>query len=326
MQARKPSLLQHPKGNDKKRIRLGVYLVCVIMASFFWLMIKMSQEYTIKFTIPIEFTDVPAEYTVGGSSVDNIETYVTAPGFVLFALRYGKLIKTVEISLKTVPYRKINQTEYFISSGVLKELIANGVGLSEDNFRLDDDQLVFRLEKLSTATVAVKAVTDISYRQQFGSFGVIGIEPAMVTVFGPSEVLDTLQSVYTKTIAGTDIHQTIITSVSLNLPGGLIQTNTGEVKVTIPVEQFTESSILVNISVPEYVRRIKTFPDKAEVFFLVPMKEFMKIHPDLFHILLDTSGLAHRKQLLQIVLEKHPEQVIVTQIQPSGVEYLFVDK
>lgn len=326
MQARKPSILQQPKGNDKKRIRLGVYIVCVVLASFFWLMIKLSQEYTVKLTVPIEFTDVPAEYTVGGAAVDKIDTYVSAPGFVLFALRYGKLVKTVKISLKTVAYRKINQTDYFISSGILKELIANGVGLSEDNFRLEDDQLMFKLERLSTATVEVEAFTDINYRQQFGNFGTIKIEPATVTVFGPSEVLDTVRKVYTKRISGTDIHQTMVTNVPLNLSGGLLQSNTSEVTVTIPVEQFTESSILVNISVPEHLRKLKTFPDKAEVFFLVPMKEFMKIHPDLFRIVLDTTGLAQRRQLLQIKLEKQPDQVIVRQIHPSGVEYLFVDK
>jgi hypothetical protein len=326
MLTKKPTTTTDGKENDKRRIRVVIYFICVLLSAFFWLMIKLSQDYTINIRVPVVFTGIPAEYTVSGQKVNTLHATVNERGFVLLRLHYAKMIKPVEISLTTVPYRKINQNEYFISSGNLKVLLAAALGLDEINIGMKEDQLSFRLDNLATAVVKIVPDIQLSYRQQYGQFGNIELEPKTITVYGPSTVIDTLKQVYTSAISGSDIHESLTVSVAVNLLNGVLQSKTSNVNVTIPVEQFTESSLLVNISIPDYAQKLKTFPDKAEVFYLVPMKEFMRIQPSLFSIVLDTMGLSQRKQLLNIRLDKFPEQVHIRQIQPTSVEYILVDK
>jgi hypothetical protein len=326
MQTKKPTSPKEGKENDKRRIRVVIYFICVLLSTFFWLMIKLSQDYTIGIDVPVVFTGIPAEYAVSGQNVKTLHATVSDRGFELLRMYYTKTIDPVEISLKTVPYRKINQNEYFISSGNLKVLLAAHFGISENGIGMKDDQLSFRLDNLSTTVVNVIPDIQLSFRQQYGVFGAIDIEPKTLTVYGPASVMDTLKQIYTTTIIGTDVHETIKVSVVPELLGGLLQSKTNQVQVTIPVEQYTESSLLVNISIPEYARQLKTFPDKAEVFYLVPMKEFMKIQPSLFNIVLDTLGLYERRQLLNIRLDKSPQQIQIRHIHPIAVEYILVDK
>lgn len=312
--------------SEKRRIRLGIYAICVAFSALFWFLIKMSQDYTINVRVPISFTDIPTEKTIGDRAEKDIEITVTSNGFLLFRFVYFKQISPLEISLKTTPYRKINQTDFFISSGNAKALVADYMGLSESSFMIEENQLQFRLDNLLSKEVKVIPTTNLSFRQQYGIYGSIRVDPSKIKIYAAKEIIDTIQAVYTSVITASDVHKEMTFTAEIDYAERFYKPDIESVEVTVPVEQFTESSLLVKIDVPgKKDNLIKLFPDKAEVFYIVPLKDFMKIQPDLFSVVLDTTGLYSKSAFLDIVLIKQPEQVRVTRIHPSQVEYILVD-
>jgi hypothetical protein len=311
--------------SEKRRIRLGVYAICVAFSALFWFLIKMSQDYTINVRVPITFIDIPTEKTIGDRAEKDIEITVTSNGFLLFRFEYFKQIAPLEISLESTPYRKINQTDFFISTGNVKALVADYMGLSESSFSIDENQLQFRLENLLSKEVAVIPTMDFQFRQQFGIYGTIKVEPATIKIYGSKENIDTIQAVYTSLITASDVHKEMTFTAEIDYAERFYKPDIESVEVTVPIEQFTESSLLVRIDFPGKNNLIKLFPDKAEVFYVVPLKEFMKIQPALFSVVVDTTGLFEKRAFLNIGLDKQPEQVRVTRIHPSQVEYILVD-
>ncbi|MBU1010877.1 MAG: YbbR-like domain-containing protein [Bacteroidetes bacterium] len=321
----KTSTNGHQTISDKKRFRLGIYFLCVVFSSFLWLLIKMSQDYTIGLTLPIRITDIPTEKVIGGQAEKDINISCTSNGFNLFRIKYLQKSKQINVSLDEIPFRQINQVDYYISMGNLKGLLSEKLGLNESGISITDDQLQFRLENLASKEVVVQADATLSFRQQFGLYGTIVINPPKVTLFGPQEVLDTIDTVRTATVVLNDLYKNTNITTTIDPGTARLKAQTNKITLSIPVEQFTETSLLVDITVPRIDQHLKTFPDKAEVFFLVPMKDFMKIQPDSFVLSLDTTGLARRSPLLRVQLLKFPELLKIIRLQPSEVEYLLVN-
>jgi hypothetical protein len=97
------------------------------------------------------------------------------------------------------------------------------------------------------------------------------------------------------------------------------------VNVFVPVEKFTEASLLLPIDLnmfPEY--HLRTFPDKAKIIFRVAMKDYKKIDPAMFAITVDPVGITTGASKLDIVVHKYPYFISDIVIDPKSVEYILL--
>lgn len=310
--------------NEKKRRRFFVFLFFVFLATLFWLLIKLSDDFTVQDSYEIVFVDLPADKWMPAPRSQKLKLSVTSTGFnILENSILRNKNKKVLLSLKQVVYRKQNHNTYFISAQNLREELADKLNVDASDIVFNEDEIYITLEDLQSKTVPVALQQQLVFRPEYELYGKIKLTPKVVKVFGPQAVLDTLKIVYTKPYVKSDIFESISDSIPLDLQKWQLTSTTDTIHVELEVERFTEASVTIPIILPAKPN-LRLFPDQTRVFYLVAMRDFQKIDEKSFVISIDTNGLHDRSQFLNIKVLNQPEQVRVSRTLPEQVEYLIL--
>ena len=130
-------------------------------------------------------------------------------------------------------------------------------------------------------------VADISISSEpgFQLSDTVTVTPATVRVYAGSSVLDTLHVLKTYPVKLKKITGTRELTLRLRkIPG--VRMDEDEVKVTIPVEEFTEKRLAIPVSCPDLPPdyTLYTFPATVEVICSLPLSRFRELTEADFEI------------------------------------------
>lgn len=309
--------------DNKNRRSVLTFLVFFILSSVFWLLIKLSENYTTQAIFHVAFEEVPAEKWVKDENLQ-VKLSLNTDGFHTLKLTMIREAKrTVTLPLNEVPYRLENGTTYSFGSQYVAEQIANRLDISASDITMNEAKIYFNMEPLISKVVPVELQSDIKTARQYGVYGIPILDPAMVTVFGPKDVIDTVRTVKTELLTQTNATESFSATVPLLLTEGQIQCATKEVMATIRVEKFTETEIEVPFAMPDSLR-VRFFPEAMTVKCLVAIKDFGNLSPDDFSAIFDAQQFKDRQPLLDVRLAAWPQNVQVLEAKPEKVEYIIV--
>ena len=301
------------------------FLVCLLISTGLWLLIKLSEEFDTQNSFEIKLVDVPTSQMLTDNEQLTVKFSLHANGFETLGsklLADSKRIAT--ISLSKIPYRVENGSTYSFNSQYVAEQIANILDVSASDITMNEDKVYFEMEEMKSKVVPVVLQSDIHTQQRFDIYGLPIIEPAIVTVYGPMNVLDTVESVSTQLLSRSGVNGNIVEQVGLDLCDGLLHCDVTEVTVNIEVLQFTEQELVVPISVPDSLK-MRLFPETVKVKFIVAMKDYPSMKADMFHVGINPSQIDGGSALLDLKLDGRPENVELISVDPQRVEYLIVE-
>lgn len=310
------------KDNKNKRSLL-TFLVFLVLSSALWLLIKLSEDYTTQTLFHVAFEEVPAEKWVKEENLQ-VKLSLNTDGFHTLKLSMIREAKRkVTLPLSEVPYRLENGTTYSFGSQYVAEQIANLLDINASDITMNEAKIYFNMEPLMSKVVPVELRSDIKTARQYGVYGIPILDPAMVTVFGPKDVIDTVRTVKTELLAQANATESFSATVPLLLTEGQIQCATKTVKAAIRVEKFTETEIMVPIEAPDSLR-VRFFPEAMTVKCLVAIKDYGSLVPDDFSAVFDARQFEDRQPLLDVRLAAWPQNVQVLEAKPEKVEYIIV--
>ena len=307
----------------KDKHSIFTFLVFLVISTAAWFMVKLSEDYTTQVVFRLKIEDVPADKWIS-SNEQIVKLSMTTDGFN--TLKYRMIRDTrrsVSFSLEEVPYHLESGTTYSFSSLYVTERIADFLDINAADLTMNDDKVYFNLEPLMSKVVPIVLRSDIHPQRQFGVYGIPILDPSSVTVFGPTDVLDTLRSVNTEELIKQNVSESFTESLPLDLLDGRIQSNTKTVKVIVQVEKFTETDVKVPIKVSG-APNMRFFPEVMMVKCLVDIKDYSSINTDDFRVEIDTAQLHALQPLLDVRLKSWPQYVQVLSSSPDKVEYLIV--
>jgi len=239
---------------------------------------------------------------------------------------YFKKKKPLVIDLQNVQIYNIGSGfGYYILSSSLLNQIRNQNEMPNSISKISPDTLFLNLEKTISKEVDVLLNMDIIPKQQHYVYGKITQSMQKITISGPPSLIDSLNSISTEYIKLINIQSDQLFGLKLINPyrESQVHLSADSVQVQIPIEQFTESSLIIPIQIFEKNDlRIKLFPETVTVRFLVALKDFERITPDLFSAVIhyDEQSLNSQK----IELERYPTFIKIIDFQPKSVEYLIL--
>lgn len=299
------------------------FLVFLVISTAAWFLVKLSEGYTTQTSFRLQLAEAPADQWVS-SDEQSVKMSLNVDGFHI--LRY-KMIREpkrfVTVNLSEVQYRQESGDTYSFSSQYVAEKIANRLGINSSDITMNDAKVFFTMSPLKSKVVPIVLRSDIKTQRQFGLYGIPTLEPASVTIYGPDEVIDTVRSVRTALLARTNVSEGFSESVELDLLGGMIRSNTTEVKATFEVDKFTEMDVEVPIRVAGNPK-LRFFPETMSVKCLVAMRDYASITPESFTVAVDRQQLEAMQPLLDVSLASWPPTVQVLSARPDKVEYLIV--
>lgn len=310
--------------------KMTVFVICVAISTLIWFLIKLSDVYNSEISFPVKYIN-PPQGKILVNEVDSIITLnIQDKGYTIAALRYLRRSTPFEVDMSKLRlHRKGRQYESRINTLTWVQSLANEYGFEGEIFYIYPDTINFLFESEATGKIPVRPNVKINLKKQYFLYDSIHTEPSEVSINGLSNEIDTISFIETEQIEFKNLDNTVNVMVKLIKPDvpGNITTNPEEVKLIINVEKFTESEISVPITEKNNTEklRLKLFPESVKITYLVSLKDFKKITPDMFSCTVDLLNVNENTNTkIPVITNSYPRFVKIVRLQPSEVDYLIL--
>lgn len=303
--------------------RFSGIMAFIIVSASLWLIIKLSDTYTVTVPFAIHYVDIPASQLIQDNGQE-VSATVTTSGFNLLNYYFAKKQnRKIELSLKDIKYKKVEANNYSFSSRHIVEKIAEFLYLSTSDVIFNDDIQYFTMSRLASKKVKIVPKTNITFGKQFNFYGEPIASPDSVTIYGSVEDVNNTKEVYTRVITRKNVNQNIETKAKIDLNERL-KSDIDEIEVSINVEKYTEAEMVVPVTVPDEMK-MHLYPNKVNVRYIVAMKDYAIINSLSFMALVDTTDMFF-KDALPVNLVLYPNNTQIIGINPKEVEYIIVQQ
>lgn len=257
---------------------------------------------------------------------------INGNGFALLAYIWSSDNKELEVDLSH--YRVYSGEEedegYIVTRNLVLEIARQFDGQTKV-LEIRPDTLFLSFSDRTTKMLPIKLRHNLTFKTQFKMDGDPKLEPDAVKVSGPASMMDTMRFVTTEELAQSEIAVEFSRDVnfSAKLSSRHFSIEPSKVKVTIPVDEFTEGEMMVPLSISNIPEGFtaKTFPDSVKVKYQVGLTRFNQVLPTQFRAnveLPDPTEFASRAKL-RVTMINQPPIIEIIRIEPERVEY-FVRK
>lgn len=211
----------------------NIILIAVLFSAILWISITLSDEYYSTYKVPLRVIDAPTGYTVASELPSDILIKIKGIGWRLTGLSLGS-------------ESHFNVSAKNDSGKILSNLFANIVEnqwLSSDISVIDisPDTVSFIIERIINKKVPVKPELDITFKPGFGLGSKLTVNPDTVTVFGPKNIINSLEEIRTSPIELTRLDTR--TKVKAGFNNNKIRTDISSVEVLLDVQRIVDKTI-----------------------------------------------------------------------------------
>jgi hypothetical protein len=312
--------------DDRFRYKLYVFLVCLGISIFLWFLIALSNESVSTLEYPIRYTNMPENMMMVNHPDSTLTFRVASGGFEMITLKYLSRRKPIEIDLNNLNLEEKSgfYTATFSTSRLSKELLAKNK-FSEELVSISPENLYFRFEPLVGKKVPVKPIVTLSFQGLYRLSDSIQSKPDSVLVVGAKQILDQIRFVETKDKTVRNISGPMKVMADLMTPelNGQLKVVPQQVELTIHAEQFTEATIELQVETEQNNIRVKTFPERVKVTYLVALKNYNRIDKGMFRAIVSIPQDQNISQVPVNIVAK-PSFTEITKIEPGQVEFLVL--
>lgn len=305
-----------------KRGPLKTFLFFLGFSTVIWIFVQFSKQYVEPIAFPLEFINIPKDKIIDKNDPESLTVRVRDNGFKI--ARYKLFPPVMEID---VSQTRIEDNSLIYNLEQEKATILAQLGLNYENTTFLHPELIINFEQKAVKTVNVVSKIELGFAVGYSALEDLRLVPDTVRVSGPQSVLDTLEEVSTLPLRINNISNDLKGTVKLQTRG--LETITffqNEVNFSLRTDKFTEGKAVIPIeliNVPnEY--NVVIFPKELVVYYQVSLKDFDKIKPTSFKVVVDFKNTLPRDGfLLAQVVQKPP---LVNNVRLSENKIQFVVK
>lgn len=304
-----------------ERKRFLVLITCLVCAIAAWLFMSLNNKYVYTAKTQLIYKDEPEKKAFKPLQPDVVDLQVEGTGWQLLFSRLRINPQSITVSLE-----KLNAHPYILLSSQLPQ-INKQLESSQKVISVKPDTLYFDFSKRSTKRVKLKLLSDLSFIKQFGVSSEIQLTPAYVNISGPQEELAKINEWYTDTLKLGGLQQSAAARIAIKKPNtNSLNVYPSSVGVKIPVDEFTEKTVEVNLKVINNndFYDVKLYPKKVAVTFMVALSSYQEVDEDFIEAAVDMNEwkrLDHHK--LTVKLTRFPTYCKLVKILPAKVNFII---
>lgn len=230
--------------------------VIALLSIVFWGAVALSQEYITTIKVRIVFTDLPKNYSIGYSSLEESYLQVKGKGWELAKLTMSS-VEDFYVSAHRKPGRhKIDLSDFIKSNQWLFP--------TSQVIQISPSQIEFDVDRVSSKIVKISKSIPISFKNGYDATSEIKLEPEFVEITGSSILLQKIDSVKVAADEFTEISETVSMNLHIEEISG-VQFSVNHVKFDLEVQKIVDKGFA---QVPVIVKNV---PDGKELI-LYPAK------------------------------------------------------
>ena len=301
-----------------------IFIFFLLLSFVFWFMEVLQEDYEQRIVFPVRYKNVPVEWVLSEQTPKNISVLIKEKGANLLYYFWSPRFRSVDVSVSDLP--RSSDSTLQISNRMLESELAKQLMASASIISFQPREIVLLYDTLCNRLVPVAPQVSVAMRQGFQQSDSIIVSPSKALLYGSSRILETLKEVKTKPLTLDDVSTTKEMTAQLVLPPG-VKAEIETVKVTIPVEEFTEKKIHLPVQcldIPaNYVLRI--FPSSVEVTCNVPLSQFRELTDDKIEIVIPFAGFTENQATgkIPVRLTRKPGYVTNHVVVPNELEFII---
>lgn len=309
------------KLSTTERRRLSAFLTCLLLAVFAWVFTTLSNKYNFTVQEVLVYKNVPQKRAFHSLQADTINATIQGTGWQMLFSKINNESKTVNVDLRT-----LDSKDYVVLSSQLKQINAKKE-VDQQIVSFNPDTLYFDFSDRAVKRVPVKLVSGLKYSHQFAQSNDVSIRPDYVTLSGPGSQVAKIKSWNTDSLVMDSVNETVRTVVDLQpVKEGNISIYPKSVQVTVPVDEFTEKTVLLPVKLinNNNYYNVKVFPQKVRVTFTTSLRKYAQMDEDFFEASADLDlWREHNYSTLPVKLTRLPSYCKIVKIEPQNIDFII---
>lgn len=299
-----------------------LFLFFVFIASAFWTLQTLNEEYETDISIPLRFKNVPENVVFTSDIPQNLNLKLEDKGTVLVKYMLGQSL--MPLTLDFDEYSQKGNHVRLLTSELSKKILSQLVTSTRIK-ETTPDTLEIIYTQGEGKKVPVRIQGHATAERQYYITGK-EITPDSVMVYAPQSQLNTINAAYTQAADLTGIADT--TSFTLPLtPVKGAKFTPSQVNVRFYADILTEKTVSVPITGLHFPaeKQLKTFPAKVNITFQVGMQQFKDITAEDFTVGVTYESLQSTPSSdhCQLQLIDVPAGISHVRLTPTTAEYLI---
>jgi YbbR domain-containing protein len=309
------------KLSTTERRRFSAFFTCLVLAVFAWIFTALSNSYNFTVKEVLSYKNTPQKRAFHSLQPDTVNTTMQGTGWQMFFSKMKNENKVIGVDLRT-----LDNKDFVVLSSQLKQ-INDSKEFDEQVVSFSPDTLYFDFSDRAVKKVPVRLLTGIKYQHQFAQSNDISISPSYVTLNGPGNVIDKIKTWNTDSLILDSVNETIKTRIDFQpVKEGNISIYPKSVEVVIPVDEFTEKTVLIPVKLlnNHNYYKVKLFPQKVKVTFTTSLSKYAETDEDFFEASADLSlWQDNGYNTLPVKLTRVPAYCKIIKIEPQNVDFII---
>ncbi len=308
------------KLSASERRRLSAFFTCLILAAVAWVFTTLSNSYNFTVKEVLTYKNTPQKRAFHSLQPDTINATIQGTGWDMLFSKMNFENRKITVDLHT-----LDSKDYVVLSSQLKE-INERKDFDNQIIGFNPDTLYFDFSNRAVKRVPIRLVSNINYQQQYAQSSDVVIKPSYVTLSGPGNALEHIESWDTDSLTADSVNETVRTNVNLQpSKEGNVNIYPKSVHVVVPVDEFTEKEIYIPVKLVnnhDYYK-VKIFPLKVKVTFTTSLNRFAQMDEDLFEATADLNLWKDRSySSLPVKLSRRPAYCKIVKIEPQNIDFI----
>ncbi len=307
--------------------KLVIYLVCLLLSCLLWVLITLSEKYETDIVFPVIYNGIPKSKVVANHLPETITAKVNAVGFSLIWYKLKGSGQTLTLEIPPSKLRETNGAYYTLTNNRLEKISAQ-LGDKIKVLRISPDTIYIDFAEKMKRKLRVKPALTMTLQKQYGLSDSIKTDPEFVNVVGPKSIVEKMQFAETETTNIKDADEKKVITLGFKKPDNseAVSFSPETVKLIVPVEKYTEGSKEIVVAVRNLPKgsRLRVYPEKVKVTYLVGLSMYDKVDASLFTVGFNYKNLPKGKSnKVKVELLNAPAFVNSVKVEPVSVEYII---
>ena len=305
-------------------IKKYIYIILFFFVSFsFWILTKLSEDYSSKLTLEIDIINTPDDYIVKKQNINSILVFIKASGFELF---YNKLFQNkliVDLEEEKIVDDKI-VIDYNENKFKLKETLNSNIDISN----VFPDQIVIELEQVVNKFVPIVLENELKIKSGYGLRSPVDLSPDSIQVSGPLKEISKISYVSALIDADLNIENDYTADYEI-VRDKKISYEFSSGKAVIYVDRYSEKTIKIPIlvrGIPDSLD-LRLYPNEVDISFQSSIKRLKNISEKDFIVSVSfDSEIKNLSKDLDVSIDSFPSSLKNLKISHKKVEFLIKNK
>ena len=307
--------------------KLSVFIICLVIATFFWLLNQLTKDYHITVNVPIKYVNLPKDKVVTNYLPGKIQFQITGDGYNLLSVNEESEFDSIRVDVRSLRvFGAGKKKRAAISTRFIQDRVKDQLGNKIIVEQISQDTIAFAFEEKLEKVVPIKFNVSLEAAKQYLKKGEVEYTPKEVVISGPYSIVEGIQYMDTSFEEFSGLEEPIEQTTQLIQPHPLVDANYAQVEYKVDIENYTEKEINIPINVSNLPDSIglNTFPSKVVVKYRVGLSMYEKYGKNSITAYVDYNDIEKdHPSRVKVRLDKKVSALEIVSIIPERVEYII---